>query len=70
MSQSQSSSLEVGDPTMIVLPAQEQWANAYTFSTTTAVEYLTSNVEYQNYLVLVAPANQLNGLLVDGKVRK
>lgn len=59
---------EVGDPTMIMLPAQEQWANAYTLSTTTQSDYLNSESMYENFLVLVAPSDQLDGLLFDGEV--
>jgi len=55
---------EIGDPTMIVLPSTQQYANVYTFATTSHSR--TSG--YQNYLVLVAPTNQIEGLIYDGKV--
>ena len=60
---------EIGDPTMIILPAVEQWANAYTFSTTSKTYSDDSNL-YNNYVVMVAPTNKTEGIIFDGQVRR
>lgn len=50
---------------MIILPSVEQWANAYTFSTT---ESNQAGAEYQSFVIMVCPVDQVSGLLFDGKV--
>lgn len=60
---------EIGDPTMIVLPSQEQWANAYTFATPSNPYSGTINSEFHNYLVMVAHTNRTSGIIFDGKVK-
>lgn len=53
---------------MIMLPAVEQWANAYTFSTVANVQSSDNSDVYQNFIVLVCPTHQRSGLLFDGSV--
>ena len=53
---------------MIILPAVEQWANAYTFSTTSKT-YSDDNNLYNNYVVMVAPTTKTDGIIFDGQVR-
>ena len=50
---------------MIILPAVEQWANAYTFSTT--INTQQSAADYQSFVMIVCAADKLSGLLFDGK---
>lgn len=50
---------------MIVLPAVQQWANAYTFSTTVNAE---EGAGYQSFVIMVCAGDQVSGLLFDGKV--
>lgn len=68
LSQSQRTINEIGDPTMIVLPALEQWGNAYTFSTTSKTYSDDDNNLYNNYVVMVAPTNHTGGIIFDGQV--
>lgn len=54
---------------MIVLPAVEQWANAYTFSTTNKADSASDGLaQYSNFIVMVCPADGIGGLLFDGEV--
>jgi len=53
---------------MIILPAVEQWANAYTFSTAGSTGEDPSNFDTEDYMVMVCPADQVSGLLFDGQV--
>lgn len=53
---------------MIVLPALEQWGNAYTFSTTSKTYSDDDNNLYNNYVVMVAPTNHTGGIIFDGQV--
>ncbi|XP_067936654.1 uncharacterized protein [Watersipora subatra] len=66
-SQSQKTMNEIGDPTMIVLPSVEQWANAYTFSPTSNSYTGAKNEFYNNYVVMVAPSNRTAGIIFDGQ---
>jgi len=55
---------------MIILPSQEQWANAYTFSTTSNINNGVDNNNdlYDNYVVAVAPTDKTDGIIYDGQV--
>lgn len=52
---------------MIILPAVEQWANAYTFSTTNT-ESNNNKETYSNFIAMVCPADKVDGLIFDGQV--
>lgn len=53
---------------MIVLPSVEQWANAYTFSTT-SIQNSDTQAAYSNFIVMVCHKDKVEGLIIDGKVR-
>ena len=52
---------------MIILPAVEQWANAYTFSTTNT-DSSDDPESYSNFIVMVCHTDKISGLLFDGQV--
>ena len=60
--QSQQSSSEPSDPSMMIIPAIQQYGYSYTFSTPT---YSRSG-SYTNYVMIVIKSADQNGLILDG----
>ena len=61
--QSQVTSSEPSDPSMMIIPSIQQFSYSYTFSTPT---YSQAGSSYTSYLMIVVKSADQNGLLLDG----
>ncbi|XP_013396611.1 uncharacterized protein LOC106163541 [Lingula anatina] len=63
---SQISNTETADPSMIIVPPMEQYAFQYSFSTPIYSGGVVGG-DYTHYVLMVAPADQIDGILLDSE---